>query len=151
MTRRLQRYLPAPGPSLCLMHGVIEIERKSYSLNNRTENMYLGWAGPEYQATQLEQLLKSYGGDAKLSELVCSCLITSFDIQRGKPHFFTNVPKGSIECVEFIFRILSRFCVVVSRWKGNRLLRSRCNARNICCTGKQRDKEAREEKEKKRG
>jgi len=52
-----------------------------------------GWTGPEYSPANLDNLLKSYSCDMRLSQLRRAALITSFDITHGKPHFFTNVPK----------------------------------------------------------
>lgn len=44
----------------------------------------------KYNATALEQLLKEYLGDIKLSELLKPCLITAYDIDRRSSHFFNQ-------------------------------------------------------------
>lgn len=44
----------------------------------------------KYSAVNLETLLFQYLGDTKLSQLLKPCLVTSYDIQRGKPKFFTQ-------------------------------------------------------------
>ncbi len=44
----------------------------------------------KYEADELEEALKDYLGDLKLSELIKPCLISSYDIKRRKAHFFTQ-------------------------------------------------------------
>ena len=50
----------------------------------------------KYSAVNLETLLFQYLGDTKLSQLLKPCLVTSYDIQRGKPKFFTQ--HDAVEC-----------------------------------------------------
>jgi uncharacterized protein len=49
-----------------------------------------GLLDEKYSAANLEKLLFEYFGDTKLSQLLKPCLVTSYDIQRGKPRFFTQ-------------------------------------------------------------
>ncbi|RLD25094.1 MAG: patatin [Bacteroidetes bacterium] len=44
----------------------------------------------KYPAAGLEETLKDYFGDAKLSDLLKPSLITAYDIKRRKAHFFTQ-------------------------------------------------------------
>lgn len=44
----------------------------------------------KYYARPLEEILKNYLGDAKLSELLKPCLITAYNIQERKTHFFAS-------------------------------------------------------------
>lgn len=44
----------------------------------------------KYSAANLETLLFQYLEDTKLSQLLKPCLVTSYDIQRGRPRFFTQ-------------------------------------------------------------
>ncbi|MFE1744052.1 patatin-like phospholipase family protein [Coleofasciculus sp. H7-2] len=44
----------------------------------------------KYSAANLEKLILDYCQDTKLSQLLKPCLITSYDIKRGKPQFFTQ-------------------------------------------------------------
>jgi uncharacterized protein len=49
-----------------------------------------GIADEKYSANQLETIVKEYIQDAKLSELLKPCLITSYDIENRRAHFFTS-------------------------------------------------------------
>lgn len=42
----------------------------------------------KYDATAIERALASHFGEASLSDLLKPCIITSYDIKNGKPHFF---------------------------------------------------------------
>lgn len=44
----------------------------------------------KYNADELEEALKDYFGDLRLSELLKPCLITAYDIRRRKTEFFTQ-------------------------------------------------------------
>jgi len=57
-----------------------------------------GILGEKYKASKLEECLKLYFGDMKLSALLKPCLIPAFDIEHGAPFFFTQhdaVSRGS--------------------------------------------------------
>ncbi len=49
-----------------------------------------GVTDEKYEADELEEALKDYMGELKLSELIKPCLISSYDIKRRKAHFFTQ-------------------------------------------------------------
>lgn len=44
----------------------------------------------KYPQDAIEEILEKYFGETKLSELLHPCLISSYDVKRGKPHFFTQ-------------------------------------------------------------
>lgn len=47
-----------------------------------------GITDEKYDAAELEEALEDTFGDLKLSELLKPCIISSYDIRNGKPHFF---------------------------------------------------------------
>ncbi|WP_026999452.1 patatin-like phospholipase family protein [Eisenibacter elegans] len=49
-----------------------------------------GILNARYPAKAIESVIQGYLGDLKLSELVKPCLITSYDVQRCRPKFFTQ-------------------------------------------------------------
>lgn len=49
-----------------------------------------GLLDEKYSADELEDALKDYFKDLKLSELLKPCIITSYDIRRRQAHFFTQ-------------------------------------------------------------
>ncbi|MEO5911426.1 MAG: patatin-like phospholipase family protein [Pelobium sp.] len=48
----------------------------------------IGWVTERYDATVLENILAEYFEDIKLSELIKPCLITAYNIELRKAHFF---------------------------------------------------------------
>jgi len=66
-----------------------------------------------YPSNPIETVLKDYLQDLKLSQLVKPCLLTAYDVRRGKPHFFTqhdarkSVKSGS-KSHEFYVRDVAR-------------------------------------------
>lgn len=63
----------------------------------------------KYPAKPLENILDHYFGDARLSELLKPCLITAYNIQERKAHFFAShdySKKG--DCSDFYLRELCR-------------------------------------------
>lgn len=44
----------------------------------------------KYPEAPIEAILEEYFRDTKLSELIRPCLISSYDMKRGQPHFFTQ-------------------------------------------------------------
>jgi uncharacterized protein len=50
----------------------------------------IGIFDEKYSAAGLEKLLKKYFGDLTLNQLLGSCLITAYDIEGRKAHFFTK-------------------------------------------------------------
>ena len=49
-----------------------------------------GLSGSKFGSTQLENILKQFMGNRRMSELLKPCLITSYDIQERKAVFFTS-------------------------------------------------------------
>jgi len=47
-----------------------------------------GLADEKYNASELEEALEDTFGELKLSNLLKPCIISSYDIKNGKPHFF---------------------------------------------------------------
>ena len=47
-----------------------------------------GLADEKYNASELEEALEDTFGELKLSNLLKPCIISSYDIRNGKPHFF---------------------------------------------------------------
>ena len=64
------------------------------SLKKKIESLR-GIVDEKYEATELEEALKGYFGDKKLSETLKPCLITSYDIRNRKAHFFTSLDADS--------------------------------------------------------
>jgi len=54
-----------------------------------------GTLDEKYDAEELEEALKHYFGDLWLSDLLRPCLITSYDIKRRRPQFFTQHDAGT--------------------------------------------------------
>jgi patatin-like phospholipase/acyl hydrolase len=48
----------------------------------------IGWTTEKYDAKVLEKILLDYFGDVKLSELIKPCIITAYNIELRKAHFF---------------------------------------------------------------
>ena len=47
-----------------------------------------GFLNRKFDATELENAFAEYFGDTRLKALLKPCLVTAYDIQRGRPHFF---------------------------------------------------------------
>ncbi len=56
-----------------------------------------GIADEKYDASELEEALDDNFGDIKLSELLKPCIISSYDIRNGKPHFFKQHRSQNLE------------------------------------------------------
>jgi len=68
-----------------------------------------GLTDERYSADYLEKLLKSYFDDLKLSDLLKPCLITAYDINRRKAHFFNSADTaGSRSEKDFLVRDVAR-------------------------------------------
>ncbi|MDA9303618.1 hypothetical protein N9Q03_00600 [Flavobacteriaceae bacterium] len=50
-----------------------------------------GITDEKYDASELEEALDDTFGDIMLSNLLKPCIISSYDIRNGKPHFFKNI------------------------------------------------------------
>ncbi len=59
----------------------------STSFGHRLRNLG-SLIGPKYPVTPLEEVLQRYFGDSRLSQALTGVLITSYDIERRRPHFF---------------------------------------------------------------
>lgn len=62
----------------------------------------------KYDATELEEALKENFGEARLSELLKPCIISSYDIGNGKPHFFKSHIAKENEIYNFKVRDAAR-------------------------------------------
>ncbi len=49
-----------------------------------------GLTDEKYSARELEKISQQFMGDTKLSDLLKPCLITSYDIEKRRAHFFTS-------------------------------------------------------------
>lgn len=67
-----------------------------------------GFLYQKFDATGIEQAFLRYFGETRLKDLVKPCLITAFDIQRGKPHFFTQHDAKKREGHDFFVRDVAR-------------------------------------------
>jgi patatin-like phospholipase/acyl hydrolase len=80
------RFSAADAVNLYLQHGDnifdVSVFKEITSLG--------GLAGAKYSAAHLEQVLRDYLGDLKLSELLRPCLITAYDITRRAAKFFNS-------------------------------------------------------------
>lgn len=66
-----------------------------------------GVTDEKYDAAELEETLKDYFDDTRLSELLKPCLITAYDLRRRRAHFFTQHDVGS-KSPDFLVRELCR-------------------------------------------
>ena len=62
----------------------------------------------KYPADGLEDALKDYLKDLKLSELLKPCLVTSYDIRRRRCHFFRQHKAAAKESYNFLLRDVAR-------------------------------------------
>lgn len=62
----------------------------------------------KYSAKELEEALKDYLKELKLSELIKPCLITSYDIKNRRAHFFTQHDAVQHEGHDFLVREVAR-------------------------------------------
>jgi len=66
-----------------------------------------GITDEKYNAKELEEALKDNFGEKKLSELLKPCIISSYDIRNGRPHFFKQ-HKSENEIFNFKVRDVAR-------------------------------------------
>ena len=62
----------------------------------------------KYSADELEESLRDYFGDLKLSELLKPCIVTSYDIKRRRTHFFTKQKAEKKQGRNFYVRDVAR-------------------------------------------
>jgi uncharacterized protein len=67
-----------------------------------------GTIDEKYSAENLEQNLKEYFGDLKLSQLLKPCLITSYEITKRAAFFFTSMDAKKNEVDNFLVRDICR-------------------------------------------
>ncbi len=68
----------------------------------------LGITDEKYPSKPMEEALEKYLGDIKLSQMLKECLITSYDIERGTPHFFKSGKAKEIDGYDFFMRDVAR-------------------------------------------
>lgn len=76
------------------------LSHEIYSGNGLTEE--------KYPSAAIENLLKTYFGDVKLSQLLKPCLITSYDIHKRSAHFFTQHDAKQKEGYDYLVREVAR-------------------------------------------
>lgn len=62
----------------------------------------------KYPVDELEEALKDYFGETKLSQLLKPCLITSYDIKRRQGHFFTQHDAKENEGWDYLVKDVAR-------------------------------------------
>jgi patatin-like phospholipase/acyl hydrolase len=67
-----------------------------------------GLSDEKYSAGVLEQLLRRYFGDTKLSELIRPCLVTAYNAKKYQPFFFTQHDAIADKSREFYVREAAR-------------------------------------------
>jgi patatin-like phospholipase/acyl hydrolase len=67
-----------------------------------------GYADETYNAQGLEDALGDYFGDLKLSDLLRPCLLTAYDIERRKAHFFRQHRARRLASADFLVRDAAR-------------------------------------------
>lgn len=83
-------------------HKIFDIK-----LKQRMKSMN-GLADEKYDATSLEQELNLYFGSIKLSQLLKPCLITAYDIQRRRAHFFTQIEAKDSKNDDYLIKDIAR-------------------------------------------
>ena len=67
-----------------------------------------GYADEKYDAKGLEGALKDYFGSLKISDLLRPCLLTAYDIERRKAHFFRQHRARRLRSADFLVRDAAR-------------------------------------------
>lgn len=94
------KYSAEEAVNLYLKNGEDIFSEKFFALG--------GIAGEKYPSKPIEEALKKYLGDVKLSEMLRECLITSYDIERSAPHFFKRNKAKDNEGYDFLMRDVAR-------------------------------------------
>lgn len=69
----------------------------------------IGWTSEKYNANVLEKILSDYFGNVKLSQLIKPCIITAYNIELRKAHFFRQkVAKTRGDSRDFYVRDVCR-------------------------------------------
>ena len=67
-----------------------------------------GFIDEKFDAGALERALRDYGGNVRLSQLLKPCLITSYNIEKRYPHFFTQHDAAEKPSYDFYVREVAR-------------------------------------------
>lgn len=67
-----------------------------------------GLSDEKFDAKELERALRDYGGNVRLSQLLKPCLITSYNIEKRYPHFFTQHDAIKKPSYDFYVRDVAR-------------------------------------------
>ena len=67
-----------------------------------------GWIDEKYPGERLEQFLLENFGDCQLSQLLKPCLISSYDIERRKAHFFDQIDAKQYPAEDYLIRDIAR-------------------------------------------
>ncbi len=67
-----------------------------------------GLVDEKYSSVDLEKFLLEHFGDCKLSEMLKPCLITSYDIERRKAHFFNQMDAKKNVKYDYLIRDITR-------------------------------------------
>lgn len=73
------------------------------NLCHKVETVF-GLVGPKYRNTNFEKALNHYFGDVKLSDLLCPCLLTSYNTQSNQSVFFNCVSSQKDEKRNYYLR-----------------------------------------------
>lgn len=81
------RFSAKDALNLYLKHGSEIFEAKGI------KKMFakFGWVTEKYSSANWEKILKDYFGDIKLSQLIKPCIITAYNIELRKAHFFRQI------------------------------------------------------------
>lgn len=80
------KFKASQAVDLYLKHGSKIFKR---SIRQRIKSVD-GITDEKYSARELEKISQQFMGDTKLSDLLKPCLITSYDIEKRRAHFFTS-------------------------------------------------------------
>lgn len=94
------KYSAEEAVNLYLENGGDIFKKKFFSLGGITDE--------KYPSAPMEDALKKYLGDVKLSEMLKECLITSYDIERSNPYFFKRYKAMENEGYDFFMRDVAR-------------------------------------------
>ena len=67
-----------------------------------------GLIDEKYSSTPLEKLFLEYFIDCKLSQLLKPCLISSYDVERRKAHFFDQIDAKKYPAADYFIRDIAR-------------------------------------------
>ncbi|EAY28636.1 patatin-like phospholipase family protein [Microscilla marina] len=94
------KYTAEQAVNLYLENGGDIFKKKMFSFGGITNE--------KYPSAPMEEALEKYLGNAKLSEMIKECLITSYDIERSNPHFFKRHKAIDNKGYDFYMRDVAR-------------------------------------------